>query len=296
MRRYIPGASRGPADPNHHDVSCAPDAEHAEAGAAAARGSTAASVPDTFDDLGSILVVIPTYNERDNLAAIIDRLRSAAPHVDILVVDDASPDRTGDLADEIAAAQTPVRVLHRRGKRGLGAAYVAGFRRALADEYGAVVEMDADGSHQPEDLPRLLDALRRADLVVGSRWVRGGRVINWHPMRILLSRGGNSYTRFALGIPLRDATGGFRAYRSHTLEEVALEEVESQGYCFQVDLAVRALRRGLRVVEVPITFVERTRGASKMSREVVAEALWRVTVWGIQRRYAAVRRRTTGRR
>lgn len=296
MRRYITGASDGPADPNH-DVSCAPDAEHAEAGAAAARGPTdAASVSDTFDDLGSVLVVIPTYNERDNLAAIIDRLRSAAPYVDILVVDDASPDRTGDLADEIAAAQTRVRVLHRRGKRGLGAAYVAGFRRALADEYGAVVEMDADGSHQPEDLPRLLDALRRADLVVGSRWVRGGRVINWHPMRILLSRGGNSYTRFALGIPLRDATGGFRAYRSHTLEAVALEEVESQGYCFQVDLAVRALRRGLRVVEVPITFVERTRGASKMSREVVAEALWRVTAWGIQRRHAAVRRRTTGRR
>lgn len=263
---------------------------------AAWTSSNTAPMADTFEDLGSVLAVIPTYNERDNLAAIIDRLGVAAPNVDILVVDDASPDRTGELADEIAAVQERVRVLHRRGKRGLGAAYIAGFRRALSDAYGVVVEMDADGSHRPEDLPRLLDVLRRADLVVGSRWVRGGRVVNWHPLRILLSRGGNCFTRFALSIPLRDATGGFRAYRSHTLERVALEEVESQGYCFQVDLAVRALRRGLRVVEVPITFVERTKGASKMSRGVVAEALWRVTVWGIQHRYAALRRRRTERR
>lgn len=294
MRRYLTGPARRAAASSRGLRAGGLDAARADEGTGSARApANSPSVSDTFADLGRALVVIPTYNERDNLAAIVDRLRSAAPYVDILVVDDASPDRTGELADEIAAAQPRVRVLHRRGKRGLGAAYIAGFRWALSDEYGVVVEMDADGSHQPEDLPRLLGALRRADLVVGSRWVRGGRVVNWHPLRILLSRGGNSYTRFALGIPLRDATGGFRAYRSHTLEKVALEEVESQGYCFQVDLAVRALRRGLRVVEVPITFVERTKGASKMSRDVVVEALWRITVWGIQSRYAALRRRRT---
>lgn len=249
-----------------------------------------AAVPDSRGP-GSVLVVIPTYNERDNLEEVVARLRAAVPLADVLVVDDASPDRTGELAAEMAAADGRMHVLHRSGKRGLGGAYIAGFRWGMAEGFDAVVEMDADGSHQPEELPRLLEALWDADLVVGSRWVPGGRVLNWPPLRMLLSRGGNTYTRFALGIPLRDATGGFRAYRSRTLESIGLEEVESQGYCFQVDLAVRTLRRGLRVVEVPITFVERTKGASKMDRDIVAEALWRVTAWGVRGRLAALRRR-----
>lgn len=240
---------------------------------------------------GNVLVVIPTYNESANLQAVTGRVRAALPHADVLVVDDASPDGTGELAAAMAADDDQMYVLHRHGRRGLGAAYIAGFEWALDAQYEVVVEMDADGSHQPEELPLLLEALTGCDLVMGSRWVPGGRVLNWPRGRMLLSRGGNTYTRFALGIPLRDATGGLRAYRSHTLKEIGLEEVESQGYCFQVDLAVRALRAGLRVVEVPITFVERTKGASKMSRGIVAEALWRVTVWGIRYRYAALRPR-----
>lgn len=235
-------------------------------------------------DLGTVAVVIPTYNERENLEEIVGRVRRAAPFVDVLVVDDASPDRTGELAAKMAARDSQIHVLHRGGKRGLGAAYIAGFRWVLARGYDVVVEMDADGSHQPEELPPLLDASRHADVVVGSRWVTEGRVVNWPPMRALLSWGANTYIRFALGIPLRDATGGFRAYRSDTLGNISLDDVQSRGYCFQVDVAVRALRRGSRVVEVPITFVERTRGASKMSSEVVVEALWRVTSWGVRRR------------
>lgn len=249
------------------------------------------TAPDTFDDLGRILVVIPTYNERENLEAITRRLRAATPFVDVLIVDDASPDRTGELADELAADDERVRVVHRDGKSGLGTAYVAGFRWALAAGYHVVVEMDGDGSHQPEELVGMLAALRHADLVIGSRWVPGGRVVNWPPARALLSRGANVYTRFALGIPLQDATGGFRAYRSHTLERIDLNRVESEGYCFQVDLAARTLRRGLRVDEVPITFVERTKGVSKMSGDVVAEALARITVWGLRRHCAALRPR-----
>jgi dolichol-phosphate mannosyltransferase len=171
-------------------------------------------------------------------------------------------------------------LLRRCSKDGLGAAYIAGFRWALERDYQVVVEMDADGSHQPEQLSRLLDALRDADLVLGSRWVPGGAVLNWPRSREVLSRGGNTYARLALGIPLRDATGGYRAFRRVTLEGLDLDAVASQGYCFQVDLAWRAVRRGYRVVEVPITFVERERGTSKMSRSIVAEALWRVTAWG----------------
>ncbi len=231
----------------------------------------------------SVLVVTPTYNERDNLRPVVRRVRSAVPYADVLVVDDASPDGTGELAEQLAAGDERVHVLHRGGRRGLGAAYTAGFRWALTRAYDAVVEMDADGSHQPEELPSLLDGLCSADLVMGSRWVRGGRVVNWPPSRVLLSRAGNTYARIALGIPLRDATGGFRAYRSATLERVTLEQVDSQGYCFQVDLASRVLRAGMRVTEVPITFIERTRGASKMRPSIVAEALWRVTVWGLRR-------------
>jgi dolichol-phosphate mannosyltransferase len=240
--------------------------------------------PDGYGELGRVLVIIPTYNEAENVESIVGRVRSATPDVDILIADDNSPDGTGQIADRLAAADDHVHVLHREGKQGLGAAYLAGFAWGTEREYDVLVEMDADGSHQPEELPRLLDALADADLVLGSRWVPGGRVRNWPRSREILSRGGNTYTRLALGIPLRDVTGGYRAFRRSTLKGIDLHAVASQGYCFQVDLAWRALQRGFRVVEIPITFVERERGASKMSREIVAEALWRVTVWGARHR------------
>jgi dolichol-phosphate mannosyltransferase len=234
--------------------------------------------------LGTVLVIVPTYNEKDNLGPIAQRLHDAVPGADLLVVDDNSPDGTGALADELAAASDWVHVLHRAGKEGLGAAYVAGFRWAREKGYDVVVEMDADGSHAPEQLPRLLAALESADLVLGSRWVDGGQVRNWPKSRELLSRGGNAYTRLALGLPLRDATGGYRAYRRAVLDPLLNTGIASQGYCFQVDLAWQVWRAGHRVVEVPITFVERERGESKMSRAIVAEALWRVTVWGLRSR------------
>jgi dolichol-phosphate mannosyltransferase len=253
-------------------------------------GSSSESLDDGPAGLGRVLVIIPTYNERENLQSIAGRVRTAVPDADVLVVDDSSPDGTGDLADRLAAGDEHIKVLHRGGKEGLGAAYIAGFRWALEHGYEVVVEMDADGSHQPEELHRLLAALRDADLVIGARYVRGGEVVNWPWTREVLSRGGNVYARIMLGIPLRDSTGGYRAFRATTLEKIGLDDVDSRGYCFQVDLALRALRHGLRVVEVPITFVERTHGASKMSRAVVAEAMWRVTVWGVTGRLSRLRR------
>jgi glycosyltransferase involved in cell wall biosynthesis len=232
----------------------------------------------------TVLVVIPTYNERENLEIVVTRLHAAVPHADLLVVDDNSPDGTGALADALAEREDWVHVLHRTAKEGLGAAYLAGFAWARDKGYDVVVEMDADGSHAPEQLPRLLAALEHADLVLGSRWVEGGVVRNWPRSRELLSRGGNAYTRLVLGLPLKDATGGYRAYRRTVLDPLLDSGVASQGYCFQVDLAWQAWRAGFTVVEVPITFVERERGESKMSRAIVAEALWRVTVWGVTSR------------
>lgn len=243
----------------------------------------------SFHDLGSILVVIPTYNERESLPAIVARVRASVPEAHVLIADDNSPDGTGAIADGIAESDESIKVMHREGKAGLGAAYLAGFAWALDHGYQVVVEMDADGSHQPEQLPALLAALRDADLVLGSRWVDGGGVMNWPRSRELLSRGGNRYTRLMLGIPLHDATGGYRAFRASTLRRLDLDEVASQGYCFQVDLAWRAVQRGMRVVEVPILFVERTAGSSKMSQRIVAEALWRVTVWGVAERWNRLR-------
>lgn len=240
----------------------------------------------TTSDAGTVLVVIPTYNEADNIRIILKRLRAAVPYADALVVDDGSPDGTGAIADEIAADDPVVHVLHRTAKNGLGAAYVAGFDWASTRGYDVVVEMDADGSHQPEELPRLLAALSDADVVLGSRWVDGGAVENWPLSRKILSKGGNRYTRLALGLPLRDATGGYRAYRRAVLDELPLETVSSQGYCFQVDLVWQAWRRGFRVTEVPITFVERERGESKMSKAIVGEALWRVTWWALRSKRA----------
>jgi dolichol-phosphate mannosyltransferase len=235
------------------------------------------------DDLGRVLVIVPTYDERDNLRPIAERLFAAVPGADLLVVDDSSPDGTGEVADQLAREDRRVHVLHRTHKAGLGAAYTAGFAWAREQGYGVVVEMDADGSHAPEQLPRLLVALDDADLVLGSRWVPGGEVVNWPASRELLSRGGNAYTRTLLGLPLQDATGGFRAYRRSVLDALPLGEVASQGYCFQVDLAWQTWKAGFTVVEVPITFVERVRGESKMSRAIVLEALWRVTWWGLRR-------------
>lgn len=237
-----------------------------------------------------VLVVMPTYNEAENVREVSGRLRRAAPEVDLLIADDASPDGTGEIADQLAAHDEQIKVLHRAGKQGLGAAYVAGFRWAAEHGYTVAVEMDADGSHAPEQLPRLLEALRDADLVIGSRWTRGGKVVNWPFHRLLLSRVGNMYTRLALGIPVRDATGGFRAYRIALLEELDLDAVASQGYCFQVDLAWRACLAGGRVREVPITFVDREHGQSKMSSAIVREALWRVTMWGMRSRWGSMRR------
>ena len=240
--------------------------------------------------IGRVVVIIPTYNERENVEAITGRVRESVPDADVLVVDDNSPDGTGDIADGLAERDKQIRVLHRTGKEGLGAAYLAGFRWALEQGYDVMVEMDADGSHQPEQLPTLLTALEDADLVLGARWVPGGKVLNWPKSREVLSRGGNTYARMMLGIPLHDATGGYRAFRATTLQKIGLNEVDSRGYCFQVDLALRSLRAGLKVVEVPITFVERVHGTSKMSRNIVVEAMWRVTVWGTQARLQRFRR------
>lgn len=232
---------------------------------------------------GRTLVIIPTYNEAENLLLIVRRVRASAPDAHVLVVDDNSPDGTGCMADQLAQGDQNVHVLHRAVKEGLGAAYLAGFGWGLAQDWDVLVEMDGDGSHQPEQLPALLDALTDADLALGSRWVPGGRVVNWPKHREWLSRGGNTYTRRALGIHLRDATGGYRAFRADTLRAIDLDNVASQGYCFQVDIAYRIVQGGMRVVEIPITFIERELGASKMTGSIVREALWRVTVWGFRR-------------
>ena len=243
------------------------------------------------EGLGRVVVVIPTYNEAANLAWIVGRLRAAQPQVDVLVVDDGSPDGTGTLADELAAADPAVSVVHRTEKAGLGAAYLHGFRVALEAGYDVVGEMDADGSHQPEQLGRLLDALHDADLVIGSRWVPGGAVRNWPLQRELLSRGGNLYVRLLLGIEVRDATAGYRLFRRTTLEKIDLGSVRSTGYVFQTDMVARTLAAGLTVREVPIEFVERVHGDSKMSGAVAAESLRRITAWGLRERAAQVRRR-----
>jgi len=245
--------------------------------------------PQARPPIEKIAVLIPTYNERENISLIVARLRAAVPEADVLVLDDNSPDGTGAVADQLAAADTQVRVLHRTSKEGLGAAYLAGFEWALERGYDVLVEMDADGSHQPEQLPTLLRALANADVALGSRWVPGGSVVNWPMHRKALSRGGNIYVRVLLGMPIGDATGGFRAYRASALRTLDLQDVASHGYCFQVDLVWRVIRAGLQVVEVPITFVERTIGDSKMSQDIVNESLRNITVWGARYRLGQVR-------
>lgn len=236
------------------------------------------------------LVIIPTYNERDNIGRIVERLHAALPDTDALIVDDGSPDGTGAIADGLAAADTRIHVMHRTEKNGIGAAYIEGFRWGLDRGYTVLVEMDADGSHAPEQLHLLLERVDAgADLVLGSRYVPGGTVVNWPWNREVLSRGGNIYSRLALGVKVSDITGGYRAYRREVLEQLDLDAIASHGYCFQVDLAWRTLQAGFDVAEVPITFTEREIGESKMSGNIVQEALLRVTLWGLRSRVDRVR-------
>jgi len=227
-----------------------------------------------------VWVVLPTYNERQNLEPVVAGVRAAlsAAAVDhtILVVDDSSPDGTGELADELAARDPAVQVLHRPRKEGLGQAYIAGFGRALAEGAVLVIEMDADMSHDPAHLPAMVSATRHFDLVLGSRYVPGGEVRNWGAMRRLVSRGGCWYARMVLGLGVRDLTGGFKCFRREVLEALDLGRIRSQGYAFQVELTYRAVQRGFRVLEIPIVFTDRAVGHSKMSRRIVLEAMWMV--------------------
>lgn len=238
------------------------------------------------------LVVIPTYNERENLATIVERVRRAAPEASVLVVDDASPDGTGRLADELAADDASVHVMHRAGKMGLGAAYLDAFDWALTRGYDPIVQLDADGSHRPEELPALLASFddadasgRVVDLVIGSRWVPGGRIENWPRHREWLSRGGSAFVRRMLRLPVHDTTAGYRAFRADALRRIPLDDVHTRGYGFQVDMLWHAHQAGLGVVEVPVVFVERERGSSKMSLGIVLEAMGKVTVWGLRSRF-----------
>ncbi|HVL63898.1 MAG TPA: polyprenol monophosphomannose synthase [Actinomycetota bacterium] len=236
-------------------------------------------------EIARALVVVPTYNERENIDRVVERLFASGRELELLVVDDGSPDGTADAA-ETHAGRHPVHVMRRAGKQGLGTAYVAGFRWAIERGYDAVVEMDADLSHDPGAVPQLLAALNDADLVIGSRYVEGGRIENWGLFRRFLSRGGNLYARAWLGFGVRDSTSGFRAYRVTALKGTDLTGVSSEGYGFQIEMTRRMHKEGRRIVEVPITFVERAEGRSKMSRRIVGEALVAVARWGIRDRLA----------
>jgi dolichol-phosphate mannosyltransferase len=226
---------------------------------------------------GPAWLVLPTYNEAENLermvAAVLDQLPAGSR---LLIVDDNSPDGSGRIADRLQGEDERVRVLHREQKEGLGPAYIAGFRRALAEGAGLILEMDADFSHDPAYLPRLLEAAERADLVIGSRYVAGGGVSDWGPLRRAISRGGSAYARFVLGVDVRDLTGGFKCFRREVLEEIDLDAVDARGYAFQIEITYRALEAGFRVAEVPIVFRDRQAGSSKMDSSIVAEAIWKV--------------------
>jgi dolichol-phosphate mannosyltransferase len=234
----------------------------------------------------AVLIIIPTYNEADNVEITLQRVHAAVPLADVLIVDDGSPDGTGDIADRLAVSDSRTFVMHRASKSGLGAAYLAGFAWALQRPYDFIGEFDADGSHPADALPRMVAAAtgpKRPSLVIGSRWVRSGTVVNWPKSRELLSRAGNAYARFMLQLPVADATAGFRLFRADALRGIRLDEVDSKGYCFQVDLTLRVLDAGGLIVEIPIEFREREHGESKMSRSIVVEAMAKVTLWGIQR-------------
>lgn len=251
------------------------------------------------EDRARAVVIVPTYNEAENLEQAVDAIRAAAPELHIMVVDDDSPDGTGELADRLAASDSRITVLHHGDRAGLGAAYLAGFGVALAAGFDILIEMDADGSHPADVLPALIARLGpddpaapdHADLVIGSRRVPGGGFVDWPATRRLLSRAGNTYARLALGIQVKDATAGYRAYRAEALRALDLADVESRGYCFQIDMTLRILDAGYRVAEVPIIFTDRQRGVSKMNSRIVFEAMWRVTRWGAARRFTRRRPR-----
>jgi dolichol-phosphate mannosyltransferase len=245
----------------------------------------------TGSETSPAIVAIPTYNERDNIETTVEAALTGCPHIDVLVVDDSSPDGTGELADALAAAHDRVHVLHRAEKQGLGAAYLAAFAWAADRGYRTVVEMDADGSHDPADLPRLLAALDEgAEVALGSRYIPGGSVRNWALHRLALSRCAGIYTRAMLGLHVQDVTAGYRAYRIDALQKLQLDTVNSVGYCFQIDLTWRAVKAGFTIREVPIVFTERRAGASKMNGAITVEALWNVTRWGMAHRARQLRR------
>ncbi len=227
-----------------------------------------------------ILIITPTYNERENLQRLTTEVHRIVPEAHMLIVDDNSPDGTGDLAEGLAASDSRISVIHREGKLGLGTAYVTGFKYALEKDYDFVFEMDADFSHRPEHLPEFLEAIKNADVVLGCRYMDGGGTEDWGLMRRLLSRGGNLYARLLLSLPFRDLTGGFKCFRRSVLERIDLDSLESEGYAFQIELTYRAYKAGFRIAETPIIFPDRTLGNSKMSRKIVGEALLRV--WGIR--------------
>jgi len=240
-----------------------------------------------------VLVMVPTFNEAENIDEVLHRVRGTLPYADILVIDDGSPDGTAELADAVGAEIGRVDVLRRGAKSGLGSAYRAGFRTGLAEGYDVMVEMDADLSHDPDALPALVDAVARgADLAIGSRYVPGGRIPNWSLSRRMLSRWGNRYAAGALGLAVNDSTSGFRAYRATALKAIDLGQVTADGYGFQIEMTYRLVRRGGRVVEVPIAFVDRVRGASKMSNRIIMEALVLVTWWSVRDRLLARRPRS----
>ena len=234
------------------------------------------------------LVIIPTYNEQDNISHIVPAVLAQDPSFEVLVVDDGSPDGTGDVADQMASEDSRIHVLHRPGKLGLGTAYLAGFKWALARDYAYVMEMDADFSHPVERLPDFLEAIKNADVVLGSRYLNGEvNVVNWPMSRLFLSYSANIYARTITGLPLFDATGGFKMFRREVLEAIDLDDVRSNGYAFQIEMSFRAWKKGFKIVEIPIVFVDRTRGASKMSKSIVREAVWmvwRLRWWGVTRK------------
>jgi dolichol-phosphate mannosyltransferase len=234
------------------------------------------------------LVIVPTYNERENIAQIVPAILSQDPSVEVLIVDDGSPDGTGAVADGMAAADPRIHVIHREGKLGLGTAYIAGFKWALARDYAFIMEMDADFSHPPERIPDFLRAIKDADLVLGSRYLNGEvNVVNWPMSRLFLSYSANIYARRVTGLPVFDATGGFKCFRRAVLEAIDLDDVRSNGYAFQIEMSFRAWKKGFRIVEIPIVFFDRTHGSSKMSKKIVREAVWmvwRLRWWGVRRR------------
>jgi dolichol-phosphate mannosyltransferase len=241
-------------------------------------------VPEPPPRTPHVWVILPTYNEAENLERIVGAVLENLPESRrVLIVDDNSPDGTGEIADRLAEADESIAVLHRKMKEGLGPAYLAGFRVALDGGAERIIEMDADFSHDPSYLPRLIKATEHADLAIGSRYVPGGGITDWGPMRRFISRGGSAYARTALGLPIKDLTGGFKCFRRTVLESINLETIEARGYAFQVETTYRAIKSGFRVVEVPITFKDRADGTSKMSKAIVAEAMWRVPAMRFRR-------------